>query len=481
MCAHADLYPTRAMAPRDYYGHPAVRRRIREYCGSCNRSPLTCLHFAAMTPGETMPQWETAARYPADALNHLLDAGADIARSLWDTENLLFHIDLDHHALDRPGEPFAHPADAFFELEPVFRVTHRVLGSYGIAPVALMTGRGYHFTGRIPLANPLIDRLAALVDAPPSWLASLPTRHPEGLPRALDVRHARAAVGIGLLVEYAAHDILRLACRRARVPVTVNGTDVGRGGDGRTCISVDFSYVGDPLDMRYIRVAFGAYQLHRLRPDIFGSASNAPVLVAVPRTRSSLYRLLTSTRYPSGAARLARHTDAQLPDVTAGVETLLNSYTRSSLAVFHRNFYSQAPHPPEQWATTYHQLDLDTLPPCAAWPLRQPNDLLLQPARLQHVVRTLMADGWHPRHIAGLVHSRYARDEGWGPRWQRMDARTRAEFDVRVFAGLVATGVDEGIDFNCVSAQEKGLCPWDSACHRDLRDHRARLLRRVPR
>jgi hypothetical protein len=56
-----------------------------------------------------------------------------------------------------------------------------------------------------------------------------------------------------------------------------------------------------------------------------------------------------------------------------------------------------------------------------------------------------------------------------------MDAQTRAEFDVRVFAGMVATGLDEAIDFNCRSAQEKGLCPG-AVCTHDLRSDRDRLL-----
>jgi hypothetical protein len=140
-----------------------------------------------------------------------------------------------------------------------------------------------------------------------------------------------------------------------------------------------------------------------------------------------------------------------------------------------------APDAPESWSETYDRLDLKTLAPCVTWPLEHPNDFLLQPARIQHLVRGLMADGWQPRHVAGLIHSRYARDHGWGTRWSRLDARTRAEFDVRVFAGLIATGLDEGIDFNCVSAQEKGLCPHDPTCHRDLRVDRIRLLEATAR
>ena len=66
-------------------------------------------------------------------------------------------------------------------------------------------------------------------------------------------------------------------------------------------------------------------------------------------------------------------------------------------------------------------------------------------------------------------------DFDWGDRWIWLDARTRAEFDVRVFAGLLAAGLDRGVDFNCRSAQEKELCPG-TPCRYDLRTTRQRLL-----
>jgi hypothetical protein len=78
------------------------------------------------------------------------------------------------------------------------------------------------------------------------------------------------------------------------------------------------------------------------------------------------------------------------------------------------------------------------------------------------------------------VQTAYEADHGWGDRWTRLDARTRAEFDVRVFAGLVLTGLDRMVDYNCVSAQEKGVCPG-TGCACDLRIERDRFLSRGER
>jgi hypothetical protein len=467
-----------ALTTADYYRRAAVRDRIRQYCGGGGLRPLTCQRLTALRGDQPMPMWETATTYPAGALDDLLAAGADISRSLWDTQHLLFHLDLDYHTVDEPSEPFTHPVEVFFKLEPVYRACQRVLARFGIAPLALMTGRGYHFTGRIPLDHVLIDRLAALAPGTPAWHATLPAREPWAKPGALDARHARAYVGIGLIVEHLAHLILRQASHRASIPVVFNGTDVGVGQYGRECASLDFSYAGDPLDTRFIRVAFSTYQLHELRPDLFGTRASAmPPIVAVPRANGSFTRLVTEARVPAIAARLASRTDTRLPIVTQGVAALLTDYLASPLVAFHDRFYATKPNPPETWADTYDRFDTRDLAPCVTWQLQEPNDFLLQPARLQHLTRGLMGLGWHPRHIAGLVHSRYAQDHHWGARWSRMDPQTRAEFDVRVFAGMIATGLDRGVDYNCVSAQEKGLCPWAADCHRDLRNDHVHIFK----
>jgi hypothetical protein len=278
-----------------------------------------------------------------------------------------------------------------------------------------------------------------------------------------------------MLVEYLAHLAVRRAALRSRIPVVVNGTVVGPGPWGRECASLDFTYAGDPIDIRHLRVAFSAYQGHHLRADTAGTMTTLPPLVAVPVASRPLLDILQEGREPAAAAILAGETSAVIPVVAEGTTHLLEAYQSSSLARFHQDFYGTRPDPLSQWPVTYDRFDLASLVPCVSASLASPNDLLLKPEHVQHVIRYLLSQGWHPRHIAGLVHSRYARDFGWGDRWMKMDAQTRAEFDVRVFAGMIATGIDEAVDFNCRSAQEKGLCPG-RACTHDLRVDRDRLL-----
>lgn len=469
-----------ADTPVSYYADADVQARLREYCGGTHDRPPTAVHVATLdTDGQPCPTWERPCRVAGTQFLELLASGRDIARSLWDAEALLLFIDLDYHNVDLQGEPFTHPAEVFVKLEPTYLALQHVLARFGLHPFVVMTGRGYHFMGRIPLRLATIDALAALVPATPAWHAGVTQRQTSTHPPVLSARHARAAAGLGLLEEFVAHLTLRRARRTSLLPVVMNGTSVGHGGAGygaagRECVSIDISHRGDPLDMRYARLAFGTYQWHRVRPDIFGEAAAVPPLVALPRHRHALQDLLWTRRQLHQARRLASSgTPASIPDVADGVDHLLKAYRCSRLAAFHRDFLGLT----LQTRVTPPADPVD-LPPCHRICLDSPNDLLLKPERLQHLTRGLLARGWHPAAIAARVRQAYEDDHAWGDRWTRLDPRTRAEFDVRVFAGLIHTGVDHLIDFNCVSTQEKDLCPG-LGCTHDLRVDQALLLKRV--
>ncbi len=454
------------MAPlslAEYYRTPAVRQRIREYCGSC-------VFVTGLIPGRHV-RWENSPVHPASEIDTLLDAEADISRSMWDAQDLLIHVDVDYQNPDCPSLAIEHPADLFVKLEPVQRAIQQLLDELDLPLLPLMTGRGYHWTGRVPLGDPVIARLAALGPTP-AWLWTHGARRPGWAPIHISELQARAYAGAGMVVEYLAHEVIRRATRRTRMPIVINGTAVGAGGNGRGCASLDFSYAGDPLDIRHLRSAFSVY---RSSEALDGTASPAEEpFIAVPRAGRSTLELLDGDREPQAAAALAAEIRAELPLATRGIGNLLEAYHASPLAAFHREFHAVRAHAPEHWPQTYDRFDLSRLVPCVRVAFEHPNDLLLKPEFLQHVTRFLISEGWHPTHIAGLVHSRYARDFNWGERWTRMDARTRADFYVRIFAGMIATGLDRGVDFNCRSTQEKDMCPRQ-ACLHDLRQNRERF------
>lgn len=466
--------PSPVLAIDDYYANAQVRDRIREYCGGTRGTPPTAAYVVTLgTNASARPTWERATRIPSAELDTVWTSRADIARALWDTSHLLFVIELDYENADAQGEPFLHPADVFVKLEPAYQAATTVFDALHLPVASIMTGRGYHFIGQIALDDPSIDGLAELAPGVPAWLDGVATRRPAGVSADLTARQARAATGLGCLVEYVAH-LMHRAAAASIIPVVFNGVIVGNAGPvGRECVSIDFSYAGDPLDVRHARTAFSPYQGHRLRPDIFGDeAAMVAPFVALPRGRRCLTSVLIQGRSFEAGRHAATAARAGLPDLAAGIGTLLTMYRSSRLGEFHRGYHAAL-----RATTTARRTEGSVLPPCVARTLEYPNDLLLKPEHIQHVVRALMSRGWMPAEIARLVESRYDSPQGWGDRWTaRMHARTRAEFEVRVFAGLVAMGVDSLVDFNCVSAQEKGLCPR-SDCRYDLRIDRNRLRR----
>jgi hypothetical protein len=456
----------------DYYSDPWVRYRIRQYCGETGTRP-TCVYLSALNGDQTT--WDRAPRIPVEALEQLLTEGADVARSMWDRSSLLIHLDLDYQNIDVRDEGYRHPAEMFAKLEPTYRATIGVLHRLGLPLLPIITGRGYHFTGRVPLDSDVTYRLASIAPETPSWFATLAERCPAWMAAEMSPIQARAYAGVGLIVEFLAHRILRRARRRAQIPVVLNGTVVGTGRIGRECVSIDVSYAGDPLDARHLRVAYGSYQKHTSVLRSAGGTGRSAPMATVPRYRESLPALISGQRGLRHAARSARQRPAVIPLVSAGVRRVLDAYESSHLANFHRRFYAAPAGQSGRFEALAESRQWRSLPDCVIRPLLEPNDQLLRPAVIQHVTRALMAEGMAPRAIADVVQSRYAADFNWGDRWRAIDARTRAEFDVRVFAGLLATGLDRGLDFNCRSAQEKEVCPG-TPCRCDLRTNRQRLL-----
>lgn len=457
-----------------YYSDLAIRARMLEACGAVGGAGATAAFVAGLGEGGPPHQtWSDAAHVPVDRLTELWTRGVDISRSLWDTSQLVFMIELDYLNVDQPAEPFLRPAEVFFKLEPVLRAARQVFRGLSLAPRTLMTGRGYQFAAAVPLDHPVVDELAALARVP-SWFAGVERRRPDGVTAPMTVRQAQAAEGLGKLIEFIAHRVLILASQQSPVPVVFNGTVVGSGLLGRECVSIDFSHVGDPLDIRHIRLPFSTYQWHRLRPDIFGPhAAGLPPLVALPGRRESVFTRLAAGRGLVAGLRAAPAASCVLPDVSAGISAALARYRRSALERFHREFDQE-----RDAGATIPAMPLKDLPPCVSDMFAAPNDRLLKPEHLQHAVRVLMARGVEPAVIAGWVQTAYETDHHWGERWSWLDARARADFDVRVFAGLIATGLDSLIDLNCVSAQEKDICPR-AGCRYDLRMDRDRLQHRA--
>jgi hypothetical protein len=459
----------------NHYVDCSVRDRIWEFLGaeSSGSSPtalfITSADEESQNPGEPLPIRELGCK---------LQENREIFRSLWDRESLLVDLDIEYVNFDLPAEPYVDFDRAFALQAPLILEVEKALLHHGIAPLHLLSGRGHHFIWRVRRDSRCFARLAHLGRLPLSHKGHYNCQHsPSG--ETVDYLLASAFAGLGQVIEYFADEMKKQCAPRLKLPIELSAIEVGPGERGRELISFDISQYGDPLDTRTTRVAYSRYLKLAQQNEVAGGQNNSclPPIFTIPLYEMSLSDALRIMHDPESVSALAAYAPAKIPDCSAGMDNLLTSYLSSELALFHCHFYSEEPDPPADWPHTYERIDLDQLPVCIQFLLQNPNDLLLRPSSIRRVVIALLSLGWHPRHISGLIRSKFEHDYGWGIYWDRYDPAARAEFFTRLFSGLIVARYDNVVDFNCCSTQEEKIC-FSSNCQDNLERFRTSLLNR---
>ena len=471
--------PVRSRPPRTgAHAHAltAVQARMLEFLGGPSLERSAAVYVAAAD--ERSGPLRYPPRPPA-TLWRSVERGCEVYRSLWDRASLIVHLDVEYVNFDFPCEPYLSPERAFAAQRPVVESIRHELSRLGIAALQLVTGRGHHFVWRVRRATKAYHRLVQLGRVP-RYLEER-YRQVEG-PNGENVELELGAAfsGLGLVMEYLAHRVQRAAGPRSPVPVQLTAVAAGPSERGREVVSIDISEYGDPLHTRAIRLPFSPYLKLQQQREVMGElhVEALPPLWVIPAEGLSERDALQTMRDPLAVEALAERCHTRIPDASAGTHRLALEYAGGRLARFHDWFYQQEPDPPQAWPETYDLLPADALPPCIRIILEQPNDLLLTPTGMQLVVRTLLGLGWHPRHVAGLLRSKFERDYAWGGMWEHYSPGARADFYTRLFAGLVVAGEDELVDFNCQSSREKGYC-LDSSCTANLVPYRESLRARI--
>jgi len=462
----------------DFYKDANVRQRIAEYCGGVEGDFLTLSAEYLVGYGESLREESLSQEGFLSASENgffwILEKGLDIFRSILDRKSILSVLDVEYFNLDYPGEPYLHPEETFEKLEPVYNAVLTVFYRFNIIPLVIMTGRGYHFTSRVALgteAERKLEEIGRIEDTlAGKYATSSGSRH-----RSVSYSHGRVFDGMGRLTEYLTHLVMKEARGKTSIPVVCTEVAVEPGGKGREAISIDPSMYGDPIYLRDIRCPFSSYQKHKVERHKVGNevSEGTPVMVALPRRDLDYLSGLLKIRHNFHLSiEYAAEGNTGIPDQSKGFENLIRSYKKSRLYRFHKYFDSEEHNAYWNWEKTYDRVDLQALPPCVSHALSVPNDHLLKPTNLQALTRVLSGMGWHPKHIAGLVRSKFERDYGWGNLWLKYDAATRADFYVRIFAGLLGDDSLEGDELNCLSHRKKGYC-WTLNCSFDLEKYRA--------
>lgn len=458
----------------NYYTNPEVRARILEFLGGDSPANVTAVY---LTGGDRSGAHHRSPRLTTE-LPALLENGLDIGRSLWDRESLIADLDVEYVNFDRPDEAYLSPERVFDLQLPVEQSIVAILKDYDILPLHLLSGRGHHFVWQVHRLSRAFKQLAKLGRVTPSLqqLYSQPHR-PNGEPVAAEMGAAFA--GLGLLMEYLAHRIKEEAAPRCDIPVELTAVEVGPTQRGREMISLDLSEYGDPLSTRTFRIPFSIYLKPWQQRDLLSKnlAEKLPPFFLVPLSGMESRQGIQLMRDPDCVIDLAGRASTRIPDQSDSMPHLIAAYRESVLAGFHDWFYSEEHRTPEEWPETYDRTPLEPMPHCARHILEHPNDLLLRPGGIERIVRVMLSLGWHPRHIAGLIRSKFERNHAWGEQWTGYDPATRADFYTRIFTGLFVTGHDDLVDFNCQSAKEEKGC-FLSDCPDNLERFKKSLLQR---
>lgn len=438
-----------------FYEAPEVERRIWDYLGGQSPASATAAYFTTHGPS----LWAAFEPLPLTRLPEAMAHGCELNRSLLDQSSLLVHLDLELVNFGRPWETYVHTLETFELQQPSVLAVQQVLAACGIAPLHLLSGRGHHFVWRVERHHEVFRRLA---------LARFAEERCGG--PGVTPELARAHATVGRLMEFLCHEAIGRAEPGSRLPLRLTAVE-----DSSEIVSFDISEYGDPLAYRTIRVPFSVYRkAEQINARTPFAEHELPPLVMIPLHEMDVWQGLEQMRDLTRVRALARRTSVKIPEQSDGTGLLLERYLCSPLADAHAWYYAQEPHDPEDWAQTYERVPLDILPVCVRAVLQEPNDALLKPAVLKHVVRTFLALGWHPRHVAGLIHSRYASDQGWIPHLHYYDPGLRADFYTRLYACAIKTGLDSLDDFHCTGLQSAGLCIRPD-CGTPLSDYRKSL------
>jgi len=457
--------PEIAALIRGYYQDVCVRERICEFLGGTNLENATAIYIAG-TDGYS----DYHLQSPPVELSEYLEASLEVDRSLWDKESLIADIDLEYNNFDHPERAWLDPERAFELQQPVLDAIRQVLACVGIAPLILVSGRGFHFVWAVRRKSQAFRRLTALGHVPERLQARYARPCGTGGWR-VEPELGRAFSGLGLIIEFVGHRVIALSSKRCNLSVQPAAIEVGPGIHGREVISFDLSEYGDPLDTRHIRMPFSAYLKPRQLEWALGEAEVQRLLpiFEIPLADTTSIQAISSMRDVDAVLNIARQISVHIPDESEPMNALLDEYEQSELAAFHRRFYAELPR---------NSPLICREPACLHFLFEHPNDWLLKPAALQHVVRVLTALGWNPSAIAQRIYGSYSQEHGWGDIWKRLEPCNRSIFYTRLFAGMIATGLDKLIDFNCVSHQEKGYCMIPE-CSSNLLAYRNLLIERI--
>lgn len=411
---------------------------------------------------------------PMDLVSSLV-WGHDVFRSAFDDKFVLGILDVEYLNYDYLGESYLDTNRALSKVEQLLQVVLQIFNNYGMQPLCLQTGNGVHIATQVKKGSEAYDLLVKL-GCPERVLCDVGDesvgiyKHPpEGWP-VISTKDGFAWDGMGRIMEYFSQLIIQELDKRRLsepniLPVFINGITPGfspyEGSRGREALVLDLSCFTDPIFMRCNRMPFSIHQKSLLRAAQIGEhiANHTPLPVVLPRTNIPLEVCLEDRRDFERAASYIDSVNCVIPDCSKSYVVAIEEYLcgqRLPLFEFHTFFDLGQAYLPQEWGETYHRWNTDV--PCIQKIISDSDNQLRDNTQIQAATRFFLKWGIHPKHIAGWMTSCFVNDSRQDY-WRKYNPATTANASVRIYAGLIYTGVDDLGDFNCVSHQERGRCP----------------------
>ncbi len=495
------------MKTKEFYRNPHVLKRILEYCGvpaeetanfeveegillkdsaalKAVAERMSVEYVAGFGDGLREATGKGASsRYPHQ-IGELLDLGVNFFRSLWDKSKLTFLLDVEHFSKVNIDMPYRRQGELLQRFEPAYRCLWDMFAEYGIQPMTLVTGKGYHFVfdvasyesnefecnGSKGEDNGLKDEGNGLKIATPAAREIEQLGHLDGrlrqkyneIPaggkrrRAVEPELGKAFDAVGRLMEFLVHKALsRLPDYGSDLPGIV--FHVVSDNERLESLDFDLSSYFDPIYTRVMRTAFSTYDKHR-DPAYPIKANDVPTLITIPRFVPATGKELTLSEVLElrndfdRAAAYAAEITTNIPVVNGNISDIIRDFKQSELFAFQQRLAESREdrHPP---------FDAGDLPLCIGRIIEDPVPYLRHGMHVRTLVRFFTRQGWSLGQVADLVRSKYEdRTLQWGHNWQKYDPRLHAFTMVRVYGGLMATGLDDLSDFNCAAYARRGIC-----------------------
>lgn len=329
------------ITPQEYLEHPIVQRAIRQFLGTdepslSNVSP----QYLAIGHAEKKGRRSPASSIHPDELPHWIQhqsGNIEIHASLWQHDHpenqnhprrAIMLFDIEYYNNQNPLLWLQYQEKAYELMEPSLSLLTQKLDSFTIPYLIILTGRGFHVITAVSGNTDTMDALIELGDIKEASVIETHNSIPERSKRKIIVpSHAEAAhIGMCRLQQYVINSVIDKARTLSRIRIEISD----RYDEG---IAFDNTARLYTVDTRTHGIVGSPYFLKLQK-----SGQNPIRLFRAPfnPNQDSLSELIQRRTSPRELIAMIKNRDVSIPDASASIYSLIETYKASSLYKFHQ-------------------------------------------------------------------------------------------------------------------------------------------------